>query len=132
MQPGAGCCRCAGGDLHFLASRFHIGNAQRSRGFQLLQHKRKRVWSPQFWDSVDGDRIGCAIEAAIDLPLQHAEGAGRRAVEAVGRPGDPVLFVREHKQSQEFAAIFSPACVVNLGQEEEEASSGWSRRGANA
>src|SRR5262245_16914584 len=37
--------------------------------------------------------------------MQYAEGSGGGAVEALGRPGDPVLLVGEHIQSQEFAAI---------------------------
>src|ERR1039458_6174791 len=64
---------------------------------QLVEEGRKRIWLPQSRDRRDRYCISCGIEAMVYLPLQHAEGAGRGAVEALGRPGDPVLFVRAHR-----------------------------------
>ena len=109
------------------ARRFHIGNAQRPRGFQFLQHQGKRIRPPQFRDRVDGHRIGCGIEATVHLPLQHAEGSRCGAVEALGRPGDPVLLVLKHIQSQEFAAIVHavPADgAVAIGRDHQSAITG--------
>src|SRR5262249_40369092 len=78
-------------------------------------------------DRGDRDCIGCGIEAMVHLPPQHAEGSGRSAVEALGRPGDPVLLVREHKQSQEFAAIVHAVptdCAVAIGRDYQSAVTG--------
>src|SRR5262249_9408685 len=92
-------------DLDVSTCGLDVSDAQRACGFQFLQDECKRIRAPQSRDGMDRDCVGCGIKAMVLLPLQYAKGTGRCAVKALGRPSDPVLFVCEHKQSQEFAAI---------------------------
>ena len=64
----------------------------------------------QLGDGRDGKRRGGLVGTVIGDPLQHVLGAGRRLVEALGRPQHPVPFgrvgfVRKDLQGQKLASV---------------------------